>query len=406
MAEGSSAAHVDYGAPPHQDAAREWPTADLARRLDRALDVAEATIVRLTTDAGGADTPEPPLPDRVLVDTAILLREAVSVRKFLAPDIPARARELARLLASRARHARVAMALVARPALAHEYAAAHVILSAFGLTDDDFDRVLSVALEQPMGATRERLPHHDLEQAWIASLSGIPTISGDAVQRTALHTGVDLVFGDRDELRALARGVMYATDFGRRAPRTIRCEYVAAMVESALAGAVDDSDFVLACDLLLSWPLLHVAWTPAATVAFMLLSRMAPDGDLSYGMGTLCAGILRAKRYPFTLPPVTGGSAERADALLDLAQREEHRPRWVECVASLTTDRRASCESFMRDALLRRAARRLDFETVKLVLRDTPETGSAATPLAAQVAGVLRRMGSTTASGGGQGVAR
>ena len=385
MAESSSAAPVEYGAV-HPDAAREWPTADLARRLDRALDVAEATIHRLTTGAGRADTIE--APDRVVVDTAILLREAVSVRKFLAPDIPVRARELARQLSTHARHAHVALGLVANPALAHDYAAAHVILSAFGITDDDFDRVLTIALEQPVGATRERSPHHDLERAWIASLSGIPTISSDAVQRSALHTGVDLVFGERDELRALARGVMYATDFGRRAPRTIRSEYVAAMVESALAAALDDNDFVLACELLLAWPLLHVAWTPTAIVAFMLLSRIAADGELSYGMGTLCAGILRAKRYPFTLPPVLGGSAERADALLELAQREEHHPRWLECVASLTTDRRASCETLMRDALLRRFARRLEFNMLRRVLPETADTS-----LAVQGTAILKRMG-------------
>ena len=364
MAENSTAAPLQYGAA-NPDAAREWPTADLARRVDLALDVAEATIRRLTT--GGVSTAAPDLPDRVVIDTAILLREAVSVRKFLAPEIPARARVLARELAVRARSSRVTIEIVTNPVAVRDHASAHVILSAFGVTDDAFDSVISAALERNRRLSREHPVEDDLEQAWIASLSGTPTISGETVQRTALHSGVDLVFGPPEELRALARGIMYATDFGRRAPKFIRADYVMVLVESALAAALDDNDFVLACELLLAWPLLHTEWTAVSNVAFLMLSRMTVDGDLAYLMGILCAGIMRARRSPTTLPMAGGGSVTRANALLEIALREEHRPRWVECVASLTPERRASCETFMRDALHRRAARRLDSSTVNLV---------------------------------------
>ena len=387
MADCWSAAPVEYGAA-NPDAAREWPTADLARRLDRALDVADDTIQRLTTSTERVDGLDGGAPDRLVIDTAILLREAVSVRKFLAPDIPVRARHLAHRLASYVRHSRVALEIVARPSFGREYVAAHLILSAFGVTDDQFDRVLVMAHESHRGTARERsgISPHDLEQAWIASLSGIPTISGDAVERTALHTGIDFVFGHRDDVRSLARGIMFATDFGRRAPRSIQGDRVSAMAESALAAALDDNDFPLMGELLLAWPLLHVAWTPVATIAFQILSRINAEGGLSYVMGTLCAGILRAKRSPFTLPPIGGGSVTRADALLRIAESEEHRPRWVDCVASLTSERRASCEGFMSDALLRRAMRRLDWETVRRVLFGV---AAAETPLSAQVVAAL-----------------
>src|SRR4051812_36847035 len=99
MADSTSAAPAMHGAA-QKDAAREWPTADLARRVDRALDAAEQVIQRLATKAGQANGLELPPPDRALIDTAILLRESVSVPKFLAPAVPGRARALARALAT------------------------------------------------------------------------------------------------------------------------------------------------------------------------------------------------------------------------------------------------------------------------------------------------------------------
>ena len=392
MADSTSAAPVVRGAA-QLDAAREWPTADLARRVDRALDAAADVVQRLAATMGRANALEPP--DRALIDIAILLREAVSVPKFLAPAVPARARELARALANLARHPRVALAILAQPARAREYAAPHLVLSAFGLSDDAFDRVLGVALDAPMRMARERLPHRELEQAWIASLSGTPTISGDAVQRTALHCGMDLIFGERDDLRALAHGIMFATDFGRRAPVSVRSSHVAAMAESALAGALDDGDLMLAAELLHAWPLLHEAWTPAANVAFLVLSRASDDETSTRVMGTLCASTLRARRHPLTLPPLGLGDAARADALLHLIQRDDARPAWLGEVIGLSDERRASCEAFLRDVVLRRAARRLDFEGVKGLLQETHEQGVVTTPLCAQCVGLLRRVSSS-----------
>lgn len=193
----------------------EWPASDLARRVRRALDLAEAAL-----ELVGAESPRVDLyaleapPDKVIAETAMFLRAAASVPSAAARDVAARAHQLARALLPHARHPRVAIGIALHPAMARDYGAAHLVLAKVGYPDPEFDRFLTAALAAPTATARERLPHRELEQAWLAWLAGGTRPPEELVARTALVRGVDLVTGSRDDIYALTHALLYATDFG------------------------------------------------------------------------------------------------------------------------------------------------------------------------------------------------
>lgn len=108
------------------DSDGRWPAADLARRLEHALDLA-ATVVDLlldsstTLDLDALEAPEA----KVTAETAILLRAAAAVPPDVAPGVAARVAALGPALASRARTPRLLAGIAMQPALARDHAAAH-----------------------------------------------------------------------------------------------------------------------------------------------------------------------------------------------------------------------------------------------------------------------------------------
>ena len=80
----------------------KWPLIDLARRVERALDLAEAAIVLVSDENPGIDLEalEAP-PNKIIAETAMFLRAALSVPGDLAPNVVERAHTLARALVPR-----------------------------------------------------------------------------------------------------------------------------------------------------------------------------------------------------------------------------------------------------------------------------------------------------------------
>lgn len=399
-----------------------WAVEDLTRRVERALDTATAAIRLVDADGGGVDLAavEAP-PQKIVAETALLLRIAAGVPAALAPGVSERAHELMRELLPHARHPRIRAAISMHPALARDYAFPHVMLAKAGYSDAELDFALAVALAAPTCCARERLPHRELEQAWIDSLLGAVEPDGELVARTALVRGVDLISGSRDDVYAFTHAVMYATDFGLRKSRLPgSAADPRAMAEGAIAGALDDDDFDLAGELLLTWPCLGVDWSPVASLAFAVLARVEDEVGIlpsftidaaeyrrqpaaarphyvaavtyhtAYVMGILCALILRLGKRPLAALPVTPSST-RAEELIGRLATGSHQPQWHQDVKALPANRRASCISLLLDVAVRRAARRLDLDEVRSLLRAGVESGAVLSPVSAQGAGILRR---------------
>ena len=136
-------------------------TRDLVRRLARVLDVAE-TVVRVLL-AG-------PEPEKVLSETALLLLFAARVDESHR-QLHRRIRTLAKQLVPYARSERVLAGITLTPALAREYAAAHVCLSELSFPDPTFDEVLarSLASGRCSGGSGCRTTELDLE--WLAAIA-------------------------------------------------------------------------------------------------------------------------------------------------------------------------------------------------------------------------------------------
>ena len=177
-------------------------------------------------------------------------------------------------LAVYAQGPRIAAGIALHPSLARDYGAAHIVLRAAGFGSPRCDAALERARLADAAQGRERLPHRELEQAWLAWLCDGKTPIAGLAERTALGRGIDLVFGKRDDVYALTHALMYATDFGGAAlPGLSRSpERIAAEADSALAGALDDDDFDLAGELLLTAPYLRREWSPTASFGFAVLA--------------------------------------------------------------------------------------------------------------------------------------
>ena len=72
---------------------------------------------------------------------------------------------------------------------------------------------------------------------------------------------------------------LYAADFGGRAvPLPRSAGELTADVEALLAACLEHDDLDLAAELLWTWPVLDLPWSPAATFAFVARTLTAPDG--------------------------------------------------------------------------------------------------------------------------------
>ena len=361
-------------------------------------------------------------PDKVVAETAFLLRAAASIPEAAAPGVAGRVSLLADRLVPHARGARARVAIALAPATARDYAVAHVTLGATGRPDPEFELLLARSLADPTSAARERLPHRELEQAWVDHLRGGGPVPAELVSRTALARGVDLLLGSRDDVYALTHSLMYATDFGAFAtPLPRSAAAVLAESDSALAGALDADDFDLAGELLMSRPFLGPAWSAVPSFAFRVLARiedevgvlpsLAIDGDgyrrqpsasrreyyaattyhTAYVMGLLCALLLAGDSRPLTGLGSSGG-ADAADQVLKLLRGDAHAAEWEGDLELLPADERAALTSFLVDVAVRRAVRRFDFEAARQAVAIGVRHRVAPSPLVAQAARLLRRL--------------
>jgi hypothetical protein len=404
--------------------ASDWSSTDLARRVDRAFDAAEAALALVGAEDVQLDLSslEAP-PHKIIAETAMFLGIAAGVPSTVAPGVAERAHDLAQILLPHARHPRVAVGIALHPALALDYATPHIMLRNMGHPDAEFDRALAVALAATTAHARERVPYRELEQAWLGSLAGPPAPRDRLLARTALTRGIDLVTGSRDDVYAFTHALMYATDFGRRRMRLAgSTREVLATAESAIAGALDDDDFDVAGELLLTWPCLGAAWSPAACLAFSVLARVEDEVGIlpslaidragydqqpaasrrhyvaavtyhtAYVMGILCALMLRCRSRPARALPAGPYTEACAEELVHRLGTVTQQPHWWANVRALPPGRLSWCVSFLLDVALRRAVRRLDLAEVQQLLRIGMQASVQPSPLCAQAAGTLRRL--------------
>jgi len=410
-----------------QNECSKWDRSDLVRRLCHALDIARLVGEHLA--ATGYIDPRDPAksirPEKVVSETAVLLVAASSVLDH--PEIGIRVRHLAEQLIPHARSERTRLGICLHPAVAWDYALPHVCLSRLGYRDSGFDELLRQGLNSQAHSGRERAPHRMLEQEWTAmGLSG-PKPGRSRTPITArisiLNHPMNLLTGTRDDVYAFTHALMYVTDFNLYpAPLPRKRSVILAEAEAMLSCSLDEQDYDLSGEILLSWPLTGKYWSPAAAFAFKVLAHVEDvagflpspstriaelktlDGTdrmryllssayhTAYVMGLLCAASLR----PGFAPPAViktsmakPGSARQILSLLDADQQESH---WKEEFLQLPQAAADALGGFLINIALHRRAARRDFGGLREILKLAYRLEMANTPAASQAAEMLQRI--------------
>jgi len=406
----------------------KWDLDDLIQRLCHALDIAKLAVEQLA--AKGYDDPRNPAksirPEKIISETAVLLVSASAVMAH--SEIGVRVKRLAEDLIPHARGKRALMGLCLETAVAWDYALPHVCLTRLGYCDSRFDELLRHSLESQAQAGRERVPHRVLEQEWAArNWPGTKPGRRSTNSRTAriciMNCPMDLVNGTRDDIYAYTHALMYIRDFNLHpGPLPRRRPVILAEADALVARCLDDQDYDLSGELLLSWPLTGRSWSAAAAFAFRVLAHVedkaaflpTPSTRISelkalegiqrtqylvatayhtaFVMGLVCAASLQPGHAPPALIPSDNAKPGAAKQIMRILDTDGQSPHWRDEFQQLTGPETGALAGFLINVALRRRAARRDFGGLRELLKLAYDLNLANIPLASQAAEMLARL--------------
>lgn len=406
----------------------KWSTEDLVRRLSHALDIAKQAVERL--GANGYTDPREPAnnlrPEKLIAETAFLLLGASTAGGH--PEVTERIRCLAERLTFYARSERMLSGMCLEPALALDYAQAHICLTRLGYPEPGFDAVLRRSLDSQAHAGRERPPHRVLEQLWLegswdGSRSSASKRPPAAVRESVLGRPMDLLSGSREDVYAFTHALMYVTDFNLRPrllPRPV--SGILAEAEGALGRCLDEQDYDLGGEVALAWPLTRRPWSAAATFGFRVLARVEDQAGFlpsqsinlerlnelkggqrsdyllatayhtAYVMGLLCAAALQPGGTPPARIPSGKLAADGTNQVLQFIDADRRSVHWREEFDRLSICERNGIAGLLLAIALRRKASLRDFAGLREVLAIGDKLGIADSPAASQAAELLERL--------------
>lgn len=293
---------------------------------------------------------------------------------------------------------------------------AHAVLSRLGWPDAEFDQLFTAAITSSAADGRERVAHRQLELEWLARIWSPPPAriyaSRGLVGRSVLGKPLDALAAHRDDVYAFTHAIMFHTDLGARRTRLPRAaKTITADAEAALAWCLDNDDYDLAGEVLLTWPMLARRWSAAAAFAFSLLAqvedefgflpalrnaasghgRLVSSYHTAYVMGLLCAGGLR----PGCAPPSRLRAARYdrgvADAFGELGDSEGGERRWWRSFTDLAPRQQDALAPMLVAIASRRAVARQDVGALHRVLRRAASYDLLEGPVPRQVSEFLVR---------------
>jgi hypothetical protein len=396
------------------------------RRVCLALDIAAQTIKGMPAD-GYTDPGDPSRnvrPEKVVGETSLLLLAAAHAASR--SDVRERIAFVAQLLLPHARADGVRARICLEPSLALEHALGHICLSQLGFPDLDLDRLLSESLQADCAKGSERLPHRQLEQEWLMRVRDATPhdaqVDARLPRRSALGRPADLLSTRKDQAYAFTHALMYLTDLGSRRVRLPRPQStITAEADAALAASLDEPDYDLSGEILLTWPYTRSRWSASAIVGFAILASVedrlgflpAPGVSLdrlqtlsgndrsryvvassyhtAFVMGLLCAGALRDGCRPPRAAPIRTRDRGAAAKLFELMGPTEPKADWKSHLQVLQPHDQDSAAPLLLNICLRRAVVRRDFGVIRSALLAGEEHGLLDAPSPRQAAQLMRR---------------
>lgn len=394
---------------------RNVEPSDLARRLCYALSIAQQSLELL--GAEGYTNPELPdntiRPEKIVAETGLLLY--VASLADTGQGVKQRIERVARLLIPLVRTQKILLEVCLQPALAFDYAQAHIFLTRAGFPDPGFDALLTSITNVQTSPLRERFPHRMLEQEWVGRLWKNEPPDNNPIRSISLGRSLDLLHGTRDDLYAFTHAMMYVCGFeGHSNPLPRQTTELLKEAESMLARCLDDQDYDLAAEILLAWPLTKSPWSSTASFAFHVLRQIEdqvgflPSGSTRvqqlknlegierkkyflatsyhtiYVMGLLCAVSLHTTAAPAEIDP------DPVNLLSYL--KDDKPPHWLAEFEALNQPDQSPLTKFIFDVALSRNVREKNYSAVYELLNIAMEQNIADTPMAAQAAGLLDRL--------------
>lgn len=200
------------------------------------------------------------------------------------------------------------VSLSLHPGLALDLALVPLHLRDLGLGDPRLEPLLADLFGAERLTGPERPAHRRLEQLWLHGLwTGSPERHRIALALTdsALAWEFDHLSGTTDDAYAFTHAILYATDHGRNEadlPRPI--EQIEDDADAMLAVALDAGNHDLATEILWTWPMLRLDWSPLAATAHDFLAGLAAREGFLPGPGfdqTVCDELPAEQRELYIL---------------------------------------------------------------------------------------------------------
>lgn len=392
--------------------------------------VGRALAASRSEGSGSVGTPDaaPPLGgDKVRCEASMLLRAAAPVADR-DPSLPAALAMLASDLVAESPE-ELAVRLCLHPGIALDLALVLLHLRALGLGDRRLEPLLSDLLGADRLRGPERPPNRELEQLWLHGLwSGevAPKSLSRALSASSLAWEFDHLAGTTEDAYAFTHAILYATDHGRRRvalPRPV--EEIVRDADAILAVALDAGNHDVTAEVLWTWPMLDLPWTPLAAEARALLAQVIDAHGFLPGPGfdpsvherlplperdayvlrtsyhtTLVHGLLLAATLSRQGRPQPGPAGGRtgsvaggnvADAVTAFLQPSAMAVAWWNRFSSLPPATRDSLAPALVTMALRRAATAADMSAVRETLSLAAEYRLSETPVTRQARVLLRR---------------
>lgn len=379
---------------------------NLPHRVRLALEMAgEALSAAIEERPTSPLTPgeRPLLLQKVVTESALLLRCCAFLGKADHEGAERNERLIARL-APLARSDSTRASLCREPARAIEHAAAHVILADLGDKDDAFDGLLAHVLGSDESAAGDRTAGQDIERQWLLQVRdgtarlGSPELG--LLDRSVAVRPLDVLHASSNDLYAFTHVVLHATDMGQRVVAWPRGHaLLRADAEAAIALSLDADNLDLVAEVLWTWPMAGLAWTPVAEFAFELLAQVQDEHGFlpgpehsrennaaaerpwnlyvlrtsyhaTYVMGLLCAAMLRMRPVtPLKAAAPDIDTLKALDRIMHLLDGAGRRPRWLDAISQLAPARQVALAPLLMTAALRRCTAASDFERLRACLQ-------------------------------------
>jgi hypothetical protein len=404
-----------------------WKEEDLVRRLCQVLEVANKTVKALAP-SGYKNSSEPDgevRSEKIVSETALLLLLVADAGKRY-EELGKQIDSLVKTLIPYARSEKVRVGICLNPSLARDYAFAHACLSRLGYPDSSVDVLMKQSLSS-LGLSRERLPHRALEQEWLRRVWNPDNLSfqeiPNLVQQSMIGNCMNAFTSSRDDIYAFTHAIMYFTDLGTRYPLMPRSRReIIADADAALARCLDEQDYDLAGEVLLTWTFMNYEWSPTASFGFSVLASVedkvgflpasitcvdhyfslqseersnyffATAYHTIYVMGLLCGSSIHSKNFPLTGYVTRGELEGAAAALLQFIDVEQTKRHWFDEFQKLTLNEQDALAPLLLTIALRRATIQYDFVRLRNILEISVQYQLSDEPVVSQAVELIRRV--------------